>query len=121
MLKSLRCAETIEYDSAVDPVRLRMARIFFYHYFEQKCIDIRKDPNLLNRLSQGKRISSVVLDVILEEMYGHHDQQVSVRVSKQRRKSLEDHKALGKRWSVLAHHLGIGIIITCSRNLEIHM
>ncbi|KAF1365197.1 hypothetical protein EJ07DRAFT_51756, partial [Lizonia empirigonia] len=84
MLKSLRCAETIEYDSAVDPVRLRMARIFLYHYFEQKCIDIRKDPNLSNRLSQGKRISSVVLDVILEEMYSCHDQQVSVRVSKQR-------------------------------------
>ncbi|KAF2174783.1 hypothetical protein K469DRAFT_458180, partial [Zopfia rhizophila CBS 207.26] len=70
MLKSLRCAETVEHDSAVDPVRLRMARIFLYHYFEEKRINVQKDPNLPNLLSQGKDISSVVLDVILEDMYG---------------------------------------------------
>jgi hypothetical protein len=84
MLKSLCCAETIEHDSAADPVRLRMARIFLYHYFEQKRIDIQKDKNLSNLLSQGKRISSVVLDVVLEDMYGH-GKQVSLRVREQRR------------------------------------
>ncbi|PVH90439.1 hypothetical protein DM02DRAFT_473227, partial [Periconia macrospinosa] len=46
MFKCLRCAETIKYESTVDAVRLRIARIFLHHYFEQKCIDIRKDPNL---------------------------------------------------------------------------
>lgn len=121
MFKSLRCAETIEYDAAVDPVRLRIARVLLYHYFEQKCIDMRNDSNLPSLLSQGKRVSSVVLDVIIEEMHNRHDQQVSLQVSKQRRKSLKDHKTLGKRWSILAHHLGIGIIVTCSRSLETHM
>jgi hypothetical protein len=120
MLKSLRCAETVEHDSIVDPVRLRMARIFLYQYFEQKRIDV-KDSNLPNPLSQGKDISSVVLDVILEDMYGSHDEQVGLRVRDQRRESLKYHKKLGKRWSILAAHLGIGIIITCSRSLEIHM
>ncbi|KAF2179325.1 hypothetical protein K469DRAFT_694041 [Zopfia rhizophila CBS 207.26] len=80
MLNSLRCAETVEHDSAVDPVRLRMARIFLYHYFEEKRINVQKDPNLPNLLSQGRNISSVVLDVILEDMYGRHDKQVSLRV-----------------------------------------
>lgn len=120
MLKSLRCAETVEHDSTVDPVRLRMARVFLYHYFEQKCIDVQKDPNLRNLLSQGKDMSSV-LDIILKDMYGRHDKQVGERVRKQRRKRLEYHKELGKRWSILAAHLEIGIIVTCSRKLEIHM
>ncbi|KAF2181413.1 hypothetical protein K469DRAFT_589828, partial [Zopfia rhizophila CBS 207.26] len=51
MLKSLCCAETVEHDSTMDPVRLRMSRIFFYHYFEKKRIDVQKDLNLLNLLS----------------------------------------------------------------------
>ncbi|KAF2177819.1 hypothetical protein K469DRAFT_719477, partial [Zopfia rhizophila CBS 207.26] len=66
MLKSLRCAETVEHDSAVDPVRLRIVRVFLYHFFEKKRID-------------GKDISSVVLDVILEDMYDRHDKQVSLQ------------------------------------------
>ncbi|KAF2679227.1 hypothetical protein K458DRAFT_274851, partial [Lentithecium fluviatile CBS 122367] len=80
VLRSLRCAETIEYDSAVDPFRLRVARVFLYHYLEQKRINIQKDPNLPDLLSQGKRISSVVVDVILEDMYGRYGKQVSLRV-----------------------------------------
>ena len=79
MLKSLRCAETIEHDSIVNPVRLRMARIFLYQYFEQKRIDV-KDSNLPNLLSQGKDISSVVLDIILEDIHSRHNEQVSLRV-----------------------------------------
>jgi len=41
-------------------------------------------------------ISSVALDVILEELHSRHDQQVSLRVSKQRRRSLKDHKMAGE-------------------------
>jgi hypothetical protein len=121
VLRSLRCAETIGHEYAVDPFRLRVARILLYYYLEQKRIDIKGDPNLPNLLSQGKRISSVVVDIVLEDMYGHHGSQVSPRVKAQRRRSLKDHKRQGKRWTVLAAHLGIGIIGTCSRNLEIHM
>ena len=55
ILKSVHCAETVEHDSAVGPVRLRMARIFLYHYFEQKRIDVQKDPNLPNLLLEIRR------------------------------------------------------------------
>ncbi|KAH7111356.1 hypothetical protein B0J11DRAFT_400327, partial [Dendryphion nanum] len=74
MLMSLRCAETVEHDSAMDPVRLRIARIFLYHYFEQTRLSIDKNLNLVNRLSQGKDRASVALDIILENMYGHDKQ-----------------------------------------------
>ena len=121
MLKSLCCAETIEHDSTVDPVRLRMARIFLYHYLEQKGLDLQKDPNLPNLLSRGKDISSIVMDITLEDMYGRHDKPLSPRVSEQRRESLKWHKRIGKRWSFLAAHLGIGIVLTCSPILETHM
>jgi hypothetical protein len=54
-----------------------MARICLHHNFEQKGITIRKDPNLKNLLFQGKRMSSVVLDVIPEDTYGRYDQQTT--------------------------------------------
>ncbi|KAF1970591.1 hypothetical protein BU23DRAFT_570738 [Bimuria novae-zelandiae CBS 107.79] len=97
VLRSLRCAETIEHDCAVDLFRLRAARILLYYYLEQKRIDLQEDPNLPNLLSQGKRISSVVVDVVLEDMYGRHGKQVSPRVKAQRRRSLKDYKRQGKR------------------------
>ena len=88
MFESLRCAETIKCDSALDPVRLRMARICLHYYFEQKCITIPKDPTLAKLLSQGKWLSSDVLDVILAGMYDRYDQPVNLQVSKQRQQSL---------------------------------
>jgi hypothetical protein len=42
MLKSLYCAEAIEFDSIVDPVKLRIARMLLHHYFEQLCMNSRK-------------------------------------------------------------------------------
>ncbi|ORX95380.1 hypothetical protein BCR34DRAFT_669461 [Clohesyomyces aquaticus] len=80
MLESLRCAKTVEHDSAVDPVRLKMARIFLYQYFEQKRLDVQKDPRLLSMISQGKNRSSIVLDVILEHMYSCNKIQVGLQV-----------------------------------------
>ena len=105
----------------MDPVRLRMARIFLYHYLEQKGLDVRQDPNRPNLLYQGKDISSIVIDITLEHMYGRHDIPLSPEVSDQRRESLKTHKRIGKRWSFLAAHLGIGIVLTCSPRLASQM
>ena len=117
---SLRCAEIIDYDSPIDPIRLRMARIFLYHYLEQQRLKLMKDQNLLS-LSRGKNISSTVLDLTLEAIYSRDNQPLDPRTSEKRRESLKWHKRLGKRWSYLAAHLGIGIILTCSPSLEIQM
>ncbi|KAF2175753.1 hypothetical protein K469DRAFT_53257 [Zopfia rhizophila CBS 207.26] len=121
MLKSLYCAETIEYDSVVDPVRLRMARILLHHHYEQKCIDLKKDPDLSSRLSQGKGIASVAKNAILEKIYGCHDKNLSPEARERHENSLKWHKRIGKRWSYVTSHLGIGIVLTCSRGLEIHI
>ncbi|KAH7111263.1 hypothetical protein B0J11DRAFT_397221, partial [Dendryphion nanum] len=74
MLMSLHCAEAVEHDSVTDPVRLRIARVFLYHYFEQKRLSIDKNLNLVDRLFQGKDRASVAPDIILENMYGHDKQ-----------------------------------------------
>ena len=121
VLRSLRYAEIIGHDYAMDPFRLRVARIFLYHYLEQKRIDILNDPNRRRVLTQGKVISSIVLNVVLEDMYGRDGKQINLRIKEQRRRSLKEHKKQGKRWSVLAAHLGIGIVATCSKSLEIRM
>jgi hypothetical protein len=42
-------------------------------------------------------------------------------VSKRRRESLKTHKQIGKRWSLLASHLRIGILLTCDPSLATYM
>jgi hypothetical protein len=117
ILRSLYCAETIEFESAVDPAKLRMARILLYHYHEQKCIDLSKDPEISNYLSQGKGIATVANDAIFEEIYGCCDQSTSEETNKKRLSRFHWHKRVGKRWSFVASYLGVGIVLTCSREL----
>ncbi|KAF2844114.1 hypothetical protein T440DRAFT_410812 [Plenodomus tracheiphilus IPT5] len=121
ILKSLHCAETIEFESAIDPAKLRMARILLYHHFEQKCTDLRKDPKIASYLSQGKGIASVANDAILEEIYGCNDQITSKKTWRKRASRFAWHKRIGKRWSFVAYHLGVGIILTCSHELATYV
>ncbi|KAF1966827.1 hypothetical protein BU23DRAFT_661251, partial [Bimuria novae-zelandiae CBS 107.79] len=51
VLRSLRCAKTIEHECAVDLFKLQAARILLYYYLEQKRIDLQEDLNLPNLLS----------------------------------------------------------------------
>ncbi|KAF2184592.1 hypothetical protein K469DRAFT_579464, partial [Zopfia rhizophila CBS 207.26] len=121
LLSGFRCAEVLELSLAADPVRLRIARIWLYHYFEQRRIDLHTDPSTLGKLSSGKTIASVVTDEVLNELHSTHDKRFRPQSRKQRRKSLQRHKKLGKRWLILATHLGLGILITCSTRLEVQM
>jgi hypothetical protein len=120
-LKSLHCAETTEEDTIVGPVRLRMARIFLYHYMEQKVLDIRTNRSMPNLRSRGKDVPSIVIDLTLDDIYGCNNESVSLLVRKRRRESLKTHMGMGKRWSFLAAHLGIGILLTCDPSLESFM
>lgn len=121
LFRGFHCAEILEQGSTVDLVRLRIARIFLYHYFEQLCVDSRTNPNMLNRRSRGRDTASVVTDQILEELYSSQKEQAGPRIQKQRRDRLQKHKKIGKRWSVLASRLGIGILLVCSPGLETQM
>jgi hypothetical protein len=120
-LQSLRCAETIENDTIMDPVRLRIGRVLLYHYMEQRVHDIRNDRSLPKARSRGKDVRSTVIDLTLTDTYGHDDEPVSNEVSKQRRNNLIAHKTMGRRWSLLASHLGTGILLTCDPKLGAYM
>ncbi|KAH8695746.1 hypothetical protein GQ44DRAFT_634738, partial [Phaeosphaeriaceae sp. PMI808] len=115
------CAEILEQSSAVDPVRLRVARVVLHHYYKQLCVDARSDPNLLSRRSRGRDTASVATDKILEDMYGSRKDQVDSRTWKRRRDSLQKHKKIGKRWCMLADHLGLGILLACHPSLGTHV
>ncbi|RMZ67025.1 hypothetical protein GMOD_00002432 [Pyrenophora seminiperda CCB06] len=121
ILKSLYSTETIKFESAIDPAKLRMARILLYHHYKQKCIDLRKDPRISSYLSQGKGIASVANDIILEEIYGCHNQSISEEARRKRLSRFTWHKRIGQRWSFVASHLGVGIILTCSHELATHV
>jgi hypothetical protein len=120
MLKSLYCAEAIEFDSIVDPVKLRIARMLLHHYFEQLCNEFKKDQKSCN-LSPGKGVASVAKDVVLETIYGCYEKTLTPEIRKKQENSYTWHKRIGKRWSYVASYLGVGITLTCSPNLEAHM
>jgi hypothetical protein len=120
-LRSLQCAETTEEDTIVGPVRLRMARIFLYHYMEQKVLYIRTNRSVPHLRAQGKDVQSIVIDLTLDQIYSCDNETDSLVVRSQRRENLKTHKGVGKRWSFLAAHLGIGILLTCNPSLDSYM
>lgn len=121
IFKSLQCAETIAADSLVEPIKLRMARVLLYHQYEQKLIDLRHNSSSPIRLSSGKGLASIAKSVILERIYGSQYQNLTAQAKRKRENSLKWHTRIGKRWSYVTSQLGVGIILTCSHILEIHM
>ncbi|KAF1935905.1 hypothetical protein EJ02DRAFT_319174, partial [Clathrospora elynae] len=81
MLKSLNCAETLERDSVVDPVKLRMARVLLYYYFEQMCIELNRERSLCN-LSSGLGVATVAKDAVLETIYGCRKDNLTLEMRK---------------------------------------
>lgn len=121
IFKSLQCAETIAADSLVEPIKLRMARVLLYHQYEQKLIELRHNSSSSTRLSSGKGLASIAKSVILERIYGSQYQNLTAQAKQKRENSLKWHTRIGKRWSYVTSQLGVGIILTCSHILEIHM
>jgi hypothetical protein len=101
----------------LDHVKLRIARLSLHRYFEQLCIIFKKDRKLCN-FSQGKGVASAAKDVVLETIYGCHENTVTPEIRKKQEKSFKWNKRIGKRWSYVASHLGEGITLTCSPSLE---
>ncbi|KAJ6201966.1 hypothetical protein J3E72DRAFT_234146 [Bipolaris maydis] len=121
IFKSLQCAETIAADSLVEPIKLRMARVLLYHQYEQKLIELRHNSSSSTHLSSGKGLASIAKSVILERIYGSQYQNLTAQAKRKRENSLKWHTRIGKRWSYVTSQLGVGIILTCSHILEIHM
>ena len=121
LFNSSCCAEVLEQDSVLDPFRLRIARILLYHYYKQLCISSLSNPDLLSRRSRGRDTASIVMDKILEDIYHSEKDRIDSRTWKRRRASLHKHKQIGKRWCMVATHLGLGILIACHPSFEAQM
>ncbi|KAJ6284195.1 hypothetical protein J3E71DRAFT_360367 [Bipolaris maydis] len=102
IFKSLQCAETISADSL-------------------KLIELRNNSSLPTRLSSGKGLASIAKSVILEKIYGSQYKNLTAQAKQKRENSLKWHTRIGKRWLYVTSQLGVGIILTCSYILEIHM
>ena len=118
--KIFRCAEILEQRSVIDPIRLRMARILLYQYSEQLYKDSRSNQHMLNQRSSGRGASSVAIDKILEEMYAQ-EKQHNPHIWEKRRNLFNKHKKLGRRWCMLVHCIGPGVLLICSSELATHM
>jgi hypothetical protein len=116
------CADVLERDSVVDPVRLRMARIILYHHHEQLCVDLPNNKRLRGQLSCGRDRASIATDMIVKALYNlEHKDRVDERMLVRYRGRLHKHKRIGKRWCMLAKHLGLGVLFVCHRDIEIQM
>lgn len=113
---SFRCAEVLSARSVIDPLRLQCARLLLYQYAEQLSQDFSRDALMLNGRSRGRDVSSVAIDTILELTYPPQclgDPQMRMRC----RRSLLKHKMVGKRWSIMARHIGTGLLLIFSSTL----
>jgi hypothetical protein len=115
LFKSFHCAEILDQRTIVDPIKLRVARILLFWYFEQ----LHSNPELSNRCSRGRSTASVATDDLLQEIFGQKVQ--NTQDWKQRRMQLQKHKQTGKRWSMLIGCVGPGFLLICNSDLAAHM
>ena len=66
-------------------------------------------------------MASAAKDVVLKMIYGCREKTLALEIRKKQENSFTWHKRIGKRWSYVASHLGVGIALTCSPTLEAHM
>jgi hypothetical protein len=113
-------AETFRRRSDIDRLKFRFLRILLYHDFEELCVNIQNNLERYRPLSRGQDAATVATDKFIEGL-GKASGDVLVRTEYQLRESFRKHKAIGRRWSIIASHFGLGILLTCSPELEAKM
>jgi len=121
LFKSFHCAEILDQRIAVDPIRLQVARILLFWYYEQLCKESYSNPELSSRRSRGRDTASIATDVLIEEIFHGQKGQRDPQVWKRRRTSLQKQKQIGKRWSTLISCIGPGFLLICSPDLATYM
>jgi hypothetical protein len=117
LFKSFHCAELLVQRSAVDPIRLLITRVLLYCYYEQKLSDTQGDLDRTSQCSRGRTTSSVALDKLLEETYQSKITPQDKKTWDRRRRSLANHKQIGKRWAMLINYIGAGFLLICDPEL----
>jgi hypothetical protein len=120
LFKSFQCAKLLDRRISVDPIRLRVARILLFLYFERLCQEAQENTKILSFRSQGRDTASVVTDLLVEEIY-HREKLSNQEERKQDRRSLQKQKQIGKRWSTLISRVGPSFLLTCSPGLATQM
>lgn len=120
-LSGFYCAKILEHSYVVDPVKLRISRVLLYHYFKRLYTDLQTNSSTSGQRPRGKTTASIATDQVLDKLYSAYNELFRPQTRKQRRHSLQRHKRLGKRWSIIATYLGLGILLTCSPSLETQM
>jgi hypothetical protein len=110
-------AETFRRCSGIDRLKYRFLRILLYHDFEELCINIQNNSERY----RGQKTASVATDKVFEGLGRAYGEDKLTRTEDQRRQSFQKHKAIGRRWSIMASHFGLGIFLTCSPELEAKM
>ena len=121
LLKGFCCAEILTRSSIIDPVRLRLSRVLLYHYFERLRIDLKTDSSTLGQRSRGKGTATFAKNKVLDGLHSAHDERLRPQTRKEQWASLDRHKKIGKRWSIMATYLGLGVFLTCSPSLAAKM
>jgi hypothetical protein len=114
LFKCLRTAEILDERSLVDPIRLRIARILLFWYYEQLCETYSQDRS--QKCSRGKGKASLVTDRLIEELY-KGETPCSEILLKKVRTSVQWNKQIGKRWAKLISYMGPGFLLVCCPNL----
>ena len=112
--------ETFRRCSGIDRLKYRFLRSLLYHDFEELCINIQNNLERYRPLSRGQDAASVATDRFIDGLSkasGEND----TRTERQLRESFRKHKQIGRRWSILASHFGLGIFLTCSPELAAEM
>jgi hypothetical protein len=121
LFKSFRCAEILDQRTVVDPIRLRVARVLLFWYYEQLHNELCGTPEVLSRCSPGRDTASIVTDMLQEEIFHLQKGQCSEQEWQKRRASLQKQKQIGKRWSTLISCIGPGLLLICSPDLATYM
>jgi len=121
LFKSFHCAEILNQRIAVDPIRLQVARILLFWYYEQLYKELYSNPELSSRRSRGRDTASIATDILIEEIFHGQKGQRDPQVWKRRRTSLQKQKQIGKRWSTLISCIGPGFLLICNPDLATYM
>ncbi|KAF2844251.1 hypothetical protein T440DRAFT_28046 [Plenodomus tracheiphilus IPT5] len=117
LLRRYYHAEGFRRRSDIDRLKFRFLRILLYHDFEELCISIQSD---LERY-RGQNAATVATNKFINGLGKAYGGDVPTRTECQQRQSFRKHKAIGRRWSIVASHFGLGIFLTCSPELEAYI
>jgi hypothetical protein len=113
LIGSFRCAELLDQRVAIDPIRLRMARVLLCLCYQELCGEVGKKSELSHRRSRGRDNASVATDLLLEQLYQLEQPPPGPETWKRRRNSLRRHIRAGNKWNLLTKYLGAGILLVC--------